>query len=225
MIQALSIGFRPKCHLKYVHAISVCLSLRRHLKPFVPKSSMRLTSLTLKGLRSRRLTYVLILTQMARRPPEDPKAAVLRAAALSIPVRRGWATKPSPAGATSSILAIACRSSTKWCAATASRGVRSARWPKRSASADKHSMSPIRLSRSKAFPGCCPRRRGPQRNHKCTEEVLDFVERWHAGQDVRGREPVAEAVRRRFGVTVHPRSLDRALARRKKKLATTRPLN
>lgn len=50
MIQALSIGFRPKCHLKYVHAISVCLPLRRHLKPFVPKTSIRLTSLTLKGL-------------------------------------------------------------------------------------------------------------------------------------------------------------------------------
>ena len=75
----------------------------------------------------------------------------------------------------------------------------------------------------KGIPGLLPRPRGPRRNHKCTEEVLDFVERWHAGQDVHGRETAVEAVRRHFGITVHPRSLDRALARRKKKLATRRP--
>jgi transposase len=73
------------------------------------------------------------------------------------------------------------------------------------------------------IPGLLPRPRGPRRNHKCTEEVLDFVERWHAGQDVRGRETPTGAVRRHFGITVHPRSLDRALARRKKKLASRRP--
>jgi hypothetical protein len=39
---------------------------------------------------------------------------------------------------------------------------------------------------------------------------------------VHEQETPAEAVRRHFGITVHPRSLDRALARRKKKLATTR---
>jgi transposase len=72
------------------------------------------------------------------------------------------------------------------------------------------------------IPGLLPRPRGPRRNHKCTEEVLDFAERWQAG-DMRGRETLIQAVRRQFGITVHPRSLDRALARRKKKLATTRP--
>jgi len=72
------------------------------------------------------------------------------------------------------------------------------------------------------IPGLLPRPRGPRRNHKCTEEVLDFVERWRAGQDVQGQETMQQAVRHQFGITVHPRSLDRALARRKKKLATTR---
>lgn len=72
------------------------------------------------------------------------------------------------------------------------------------------------------IPGLLPRSRGPRRNHKCTEQVLDFVESWRAGQDVQGQETLSEAVRRRFGLTVHPRSLDRALARRKKKLATER---
>jgi transposase len=72
------------------------------------------------------------------------------------------------------------------------------------------------------IPGLLPRPRGPRRNHKCTEEILDFVERWRSGQDVRGQETLTQAVRRHFGVIVHPRSLDRALARRKKKLSTTR---
>ena len=72
------------------------------------------------------------------------------------------------------------------------------------------------------IPGLLPRPRGPRRNHKCTEEVLDFAERWQAGEE-RGRETLTQAVRRHFGITVHPRSLDRALARRKKKLTTTRP--
>ena len=61
--------------------------------------------------------------------------------------------------------------------------------------------------------GLLPRPRGPQRAHKCTDEILDFVERWQPT----AAEPAAAAVARRFGVAIHPRSLARALARRKKK--------
>jgi len=63
--------------------------------------------------------------------------------------------------------------------------------------------------------GLMPRRRGPQRAHKCTEEILDFVEQWRA--DLSPENNVSEAVRSRFGVAIHPRSLARALTRRKKK--------
>ena len=44
--------------------------------------------------------------------------------------------------------------------------------------------------------------------------VLDFVQGWRAGGTDRGAESAAEAVERRFGVAVDPRSIDRALARR-----------
>jgi transposase len=67
----------------------------------------------------------------------------------------------------------------------------------------------------KGIAGLFPRRRGPQRAHKCTDEVLDFVEQWRA--DTSAPETVSEAVRKRFGVEIHPRSLARALTRRKKK--------
>jgi len=63
--------------------------------------------------------------------------------------------------------------------------------------------------------GLLPRRRGPRRAHKCTDEVLDFVEQWRATSPT--EKDVTEAVQRRFGVSINPRSIERALTRRKKK--------
>ena len=63
--------------------------------------------------------------------------------------------------------------------------------------------------------GLLPKRRGPRHAHKCTDEVLDFVEQWQATADT--QESVSQAVRDRFGITINPRSIDRALALRKKK--------
>jgi transposase len=63
--------------------------------------------------------------------------------------------------------------------------------------------------------GLLPRRRGPKSAHKCTDEILDFVEQWHATGD-NATEKVADAVRKRFGVAINPRSIERAVQRRKK---------
>lgn len=63
--------------------------------------------------------------------------------------------------------------------------------------------------------GLLPRRRGPQRAHKCTDEVLDFVEQWRAASPT--EKDVARAIQKRFGISINPRSIERALARRKKK--------
>jgi transposase len=72
------------------------------------------------------------------------------------------------------------------------------------------------------LPGLLPRPRGPQRAHKCTNEILDFVEQQRAEDPARAAAGWAAAVRRRFGVTIHPRSLMRALVRRKKNGAARR---
>lgn len=69
----------------------------------------------------------------------------------------------------------------------------------------------------KGIVGLLPRPRGPRRAHKCTDEILNFVEAWSAGSPT-GRD-LSEAVRKRFGVAIHPRSLARALGRRKKNQA------
>jgi transposase len=67
------------------------------------------------------------------------------------------------------------------------------------------------------IPGLLPRRRGPKRAHKCTEEILDFAEQWRSTRTGDDFHSVAEAVQERFGVSINPRSIERALARRKKK--------
>ena len=65
--------------------------------------------------------------------------------------------------------------------------------------------------------GLLPRRRGPRRAHKCTDEILDFVEQLRGEPSAGDGENVAEAIHRRFAVSINPRSIERALARRKKK--------
>lgn len=67
----------------------------------------------------------------------------------------------------------------------------------------------------KGIAGLLPRRRGPRHAHKCTDEILDFVEQWRASSPA--EKDVNEAVQKRFGVSIHPRSLARALTQRKKK--------
>lgn len=74
--------------------------------------------------------------------------------------------------------------------------------------------------RTQGIPGLLPRPRGPKRAHKCTDDILDFVQRRRVEHASETAAALAEAVLRRFGVSIHPRSLVRALARREKKRRT-----
>ncbi len=62
-----------------------------------------------------------------------------------------------------------------------------------------------------------PRQRGPKRAHKCTDELLDFVLEWKQHNPTADNESLVEEIHQRFDITIHPRTIDRALARRKKK--------
>jgi transposase len=70
---------------------------------------------------------------------------------------------------------------------------------------------------ARGIPGLLPRPRGPQRAHKCTDEILDFVAGWRAEHETPAEASLVAAVQQRFGMRIHPRSLTRALARREKK--------
>ncbi|MDP2859593.1 MAG: helix-turn-helix domain-containing protein [Bacillota bacterium] len=65
--------------------------------------------------------------------------------------------------------------------------------------------------------GLAPKRPGPRRAHKMTGALLDFAESAWAQDPSLAAGAVAEMVRDRFEITVHPGSLRRALARRQKK--------
>src|SRR5580704_4475137 len=67
------------------------------------------------------------------------------------------------------------------------------------------------------LPALMPQKRGPKDAHKLTGDVLAFVHQ--ARQDDPSVRPatLASLVKDRFGITVHPRSLERALPRRQKK--------
>jgi transposase len=62
-----------------------------------------------------------------------------------------------------------------------------------------------------------PQRPGPRRAHKLSEEVVDFLESALADTPHLGVGELALAVHERFGLSVHPRSVKRALLRREKK--------
>jgi len=70
---------------------------------------------------------------------------------------------------------------------------------------------------AQGLPGLLPRPRGPQRRHKCTAPLLAFARQWRAEHRAAPAADLAAAVQTQFGVTLHPRSLVRALARLEKK--------
>lgn len=74
--------------------------------------------------------------------------------------------------------------------------------------------------RREGLAGLLPKKRGPKGARKLRGEVLDFVVRVRDSLDVPASEAVAELARRvqqRFGIRVHPRTVERALARHGKK--------
>jgi transposase len=67
------------------------------------------------------------------------------------------------------------------------------------------------------LPALMPQKRGPKQAHKLTTEVLAFL------RQVRQEDPslrpatLASRLQDHFGITVHPRSIERALVRSQKK--------
>lgn len=67
------------------------------------------------------------------------------------------------------------------------------------------------------LPGLLSQRPGPRRAHKLSDAVLDFVQQHKANNPTLRRAALADLIQDTFGLIVHPRSLERALARRRKR--------
>jgi len=67
------------------------------------------------------------------------------------------------------------------------------------------------------LPALLPHKRGPKQAHKLTAEVLAFVREARQEDPSLRSAALASRIRDRYGITVHPRSIERALARSQKK--------
>jgi transposase len=65
--------------------------------------------------------------------------------------------------------------------------------------------------------GLLPHKRGPQGGHKLTTEVMEFVLQQRTKDPSLTAQQLAESVRKRFHVQLHPRSIQRQLLRQKKR--------
>jgi len=67
------------------------------------------------------------------------------------------------------------------------------------------------------LPGLVPKRPGPRRAHKLSAAVVEYLAQQHAEDQSLRAKDLAEMVLKKFGLSVHPRSIERALAKRRKK--------
>jgi len=73
------------------------------------------------------------------------------------------------------------------------------------------------------LPGLVPQRPGPRRAHKLSEPVLDLLDEALDAQPALTSAALAGLLEERLALRVHPRSIERALARRAKKGAPQAP--
>jgi transposase len=74
-----------------------------------------------------------------------------------------------------------------------------------------------RLLDSGGLAALAPQKPGPRRAHKLDAEVMDFVEKLRSEDGSLKSGELARRIEDRFGRKVHPRSIERALARQEKK--------
>lgn len=65
--------------------------------------------------------------------------------------------------------------------------------------------------------GLLPRKRGPRAAHKLRPDVMAFIATRRAADPALSPTALVPLVQQRFGVVVHPRSIERALRRQEKK--------
>jgi transposase len=77
--------------------------------------------------------------------------------------------------------------------------------------------------RESGLPGLVPERPGPRRAHKLSEPVLDVLEAALAAEPSLSSAALVRLLEERLGLTVHARSIERALGRRRKGGAPSTP--
>lgn len=66
------------------------------------------------------------------------------------------------------------------------------------------------------LPGLLPHKRGPRRAHKLSSRVMEFIGELLSGDPSLRAPELVERIRQRFKLSIHPRSVERALEREKR---------
>ncbi len=74
-----------------------------------------------------------------------------------------------------------------------------------------------RAFQQRGLAGLLPKKRGPHGGHKLTAAIVTFLQQARARDASLRPVDLAQHVADRFAITVHPRSIERALARQEKK--------
>lgn len=77
--------------------------------------------------------------------------------------------------------------------------------------------SALEAYQSNGLVGLIPDKRGPREAHKLSSEVLAFAQDKLTAAPTTDLPSLALQIEQRFGISVHPRSIERALKRKKKK--------
>lgn len=70
--------------------------------------------------------------------------------------------------------------------------------------------------------GLMPRQRGPKGAHKLDQHLLDFIAAYQHERGPVGARDLADVISKELGISVHPRSIERAVARKKKRQAAAK---
>lgn len=128
-----------------------------------------------------------------------------------------YATRRSRRATPSSIHAISSRSGTRCCAGSARRAGRTGTAAAFGVSRPAFYAAAASFEQA-GLPGLVPERPGPRRAHKLSDPVVDVLAVSLAADPSRTSADLARIAQERFGLVVHRRSVERALARRKRGL-------
>jgi transposase len=74
----------------------------------------------------------------------------------------------------------------------------------------------LEVFQQQGLAGLIPKRRGPTRAHKLSDEVLKYIDELQTLDEALRAPDLSQRVLEKFGLSVHPRSIERAVQRRKK---------
>ena len=67
------------------------------------------------------------------------------------------------------------------------------------------------------LPGLLPLRPGPKNPHKLSPDILLYIKKSLEGETVPNSKDLSKMIEQKFGTSIHPRTIERAIARVKKK--------